>query len=60
MKSNIFSTSGTKFNPFLANVPILYPLKTPEKFYEAFREYKRAKIGEIKTKLPYFRSAERN
>ena len=30
------------FNPFLANVPILYPLKTPEnqRFSGVFRGYK--------------------
>ena len=30
------------FNPFLANVPILYPLKTPEnqRFSGVFREHK--------------------
>ena len=30
------------FNPFLANVPILYPLKTPENFWFSgiFRGYK--------------------
>ena len=29
-----------KFNPFLANVPILYPLKTPIWFSGVFRGYK--------------------
>ena len=32
----------TALNPFLANVPILYPLKTPEnqRFFGVFRRYK--------------------
>ena len=34
-------------NPFLANVPILYPLKTPESlwFSGLFREYKMGKLA---------------
>ena len=34
--------SDTFFNTFLANVPVLYPLKTPENlcFPGIFREYK--------------------
>ena len=53
--------SGTKFNPFLANVPILYPLETPDNlwFSGVFREYKRSKVGEIKRKLQSFRSTEK-
>ena len=31
--------SGDLFNPFLVNVPILYPLKTPENLW-VFRGYK--------------------
>ena len=35
------------FNPFLANVPILYPLKTPEnqRFSGVFRGYKMGKLA---------------
>ena len=44
------------FNSFLANVPILYPLKTPEnqRFSGVFREYKMrtlARDGLINTHL---------
>ena len=37
------------FNPFLANVPILYPLKTPESiwFSGIFRGHKMAAVARI-------------
>ena len=41
------STYITFFNPFLANVPTLYPLKTPENlcFLGVFRGYKMGTLG---------------
>ena len=46
-------------NPYLANVPILYPLKTPENqsFSDVFRGYKMetlAKNGLISVSMNYF------
>ena len=40
LTKNIYNSE--KINPFLANVPILYPLKTPEnrRFSDVFRGYK--------------------
>ena len=37
-----FRSNSREFNPFLTNVPILYPLKTPEnqRFSGVFRGYK--------------------
>ena len=41
-KTNFFGMRASVFNPFLANFPILYPLKTPENlcFSGVFRGYK--------------------
>ena len=43
----VCSNSFAKINPFLANVPILYPLKTPENlwFSSVFRGYKMGKLA---------------
>ena len=40
LTKNIYNSE--KINPFLANAPILYPLKTPEneRFSDVFRGYK--------------------
>ena len=42
IKFNVSKINKSCFNPFLANVPILYPLKTPEnqRFSGVFRGYK--------------------
>ena len=40
--SDVFRSSDFLLNPFLANIPILYPLKTPEnqRLSGVFRGYK--------------------
>ena len=42
MQQDIKNITEELINPFLANVPILYPLKTPEnqRFSGVFRGYK--------------------
>ena len=42
MITNKWSNFICDFNPFLVNVPVLYPLKTPEnqRFFGAFKGYK--------------------
>ena len=45
LTKNIYNSE--KINPFLANVPILYPLKTPEN--QRFSVFRRYKLGTLAT-----------
>ena len=46
---SMFLRTGNYLNPFSVNVPILYPLKTPEnqKFFGVFRGYKMGTLAII-------------
>ena len=48
------SIARTAFNPYLASVPILYPLKTPENlwFSGVFRGYKMGTLARNGLKMP--------
>ena len=44
----LYNLHDCTFNPFLTNIPILYPLKTPENqvFFGVFRGYKMGILAE--------------